>query len=107
MCHRNFTTFTETTNSEQTMFTNLDLTSIFPSEIQTKSKKTYPIWIGFFTENPYLFLVNNRSKVIKLNAVNAKNGMVIKPNQLIYSVLHGTPFLHGLIAAKPGTFCSK
>jgi hypothetical protein len=40
--------------------------------------------------------------VIKVNAVNARNGIVTKPNQLIYSALHGTPLAQGLISPMPG-----
>ena len=34
---------------------------------------------------------NHKNTVMKTNAINASNGMVIKPNQLMYSPLQGTP----------------
>lgn len=55
----------------------------------------------------YLFFENINIKLMDRNAIPAKNGIVINPSPLIYSDEHGTPCVHGLMSANPGTFCSK
>ncbi|VUC64720.1 Uncharacterised protein [Macrococcoides caseolyticum] len=55
----------------------------------------------------FYFLTRSIHAETNENAIKAKNGIVMNPSQLIYSVLHGTPLAHGLISANPGTFCSK
>lgn len=46
--------------------------------------------------------------VIKLNAMSAKKGIVINPNQLIYCPEQGTPFVHFKTdVSKSDVFCCK
>src|SRR5699024_7362996 len=42
---------------------------------------------------------------IRIKAINARNGMVINPNQLIYWPLQGTPWEQPATSAHPGIFC--
>jgi hypothetical protein len=45
---------------------------------------------------PYYFsFVNTNNKKSVRYDISDKNGIVINPNQLIYSVEHGTPLAHG------------
>lgn len=46
----------------------------------------------------------HNSKVIEAKAISAKKGIVIKPSQLIYSPLQGTPSVHGDTWENAGTF---
>ena len=68
-------------------------------------------FFGFFYKFLYSMdffgLIKNIQQAIITNATNAKNGIVIKPNQFIYWELHGTPLTHGLNPPKPGIFCSN
>src|SRR5690606_25772820 len=51
--------------------------------------------------------LTNSSTVMIVNAVSANTGMEMKPSQLMYLALHGTPAAQRAGAPKPGTFCSS
>ena len=69
-----------------------------------KSAPAYEALLGYSDFSPFS---RHIKMIIRIKAIRARNGMVIKPNQLIYWPEHGTPLTHGLMPLKPGTFCSK
>lgn len=82
----------------------IPLTALSPPSVKMTVRDRL---LGAMRQFAFFFITRiTIATLIKRKATNARNGMVMNPNQLIYSALQGTPLTQGRIPPNPGIFCS-